>query len=132
MLLSKLGICKAKVIHPVILVGIDYSSYFVSASMSGGGQYRVIAFIDEEPWSHRTVIHEGVVHYPSELLALVEKHKAVAVISFEGEGCELHPGAVEDLAKRKACYIQVPKSVTLAAEKLNYIHNQISASYPIG
>ncbi len=113
----------------VIIIGTEYTSYSVSAALNESGKYQVIAFIDEEPWHHRTKMHDALVYYPDELLALVEKHSEnhtiAAVISFQGEGWEMSLECLDQLKELNTRYCQVPKAIESTAAKLGFILDRV-------
>ena len=47
------------------------------------GEYKVLFFIDEEPWSHRTRLGSAELRYPVELPALCSKHSIAHVFYCE-------------------------------------------------
>lgn len=67
----------------VILIGIDYPSHRLGTALQQRG-VQIIAFIDEEPWNHRTEMLGATVHYPSEVAALAERYKVDKVVVFKG------------------------------------------------
>lgn len=82
-----------RLIHPrpsegFILLGIDYPSHALASAMQQRG-LRVIAFIDEEPWNHRTQMLGATVHYPIELAALAQRHAVSKVIRFSNSSIEI-------------------------------------------
>jgi FlaA1/EpsC-like NDP-sugar epimerase len=66
------------------MLGIDYGCHQWHSALAEGNQFRICAFIDDEPWNHRTRIGNAPVHYPSELMALLHKHRACAVVQVNG------------------------------------------------
>ncbi len=67
----------------LIMLGIDYGCHQWHLALTAGGQFQIRAFIDDEPWNHRTLIEGAPVHYPSEILALLQKHEACALLQVE-------------------------------------------------
>jgi len=47
----------------------------LSLRLEKEGEYQVVFFINEEPWSHRTRLGGAELRYPVELPALCEKYK---------------------------------------------------------
>lgn len=115
-----------KLATPIILVGADYSTHCVSSLVLEGNEFEVVAIIDDEPWTHRTIMNGAVIHYPGELLALIERSGAQAVVSFEKEGYMLEHALIVALAASRASYIQVPEELKTPTEKLNYIRSLIT------
>nr|WP_067286579.1 hypothetical protein [Marinobacterium profundum] len=76
-------LCKRKP-QALIMLGIDTGCHRWHAAFNEGSAYRIHAFIDDEPWNHRTRIGDASVQYPSELLALLQKHQACALVQVEG------------------------------------------------
>ena len=58
-----------KPLHAIIL-GTDIREYQLLCRLHEKGRYRVLFFIDEEPWSHRSTLGNAELRYRSELLAL--------------------------------------------------------------
>lgn len=112
---------------PLVNVGIGYSSHVVSQCFNAGHQYRVIAYIDDEPWSHRTVINEGVVHYPVELQALVKRNFVRAVIFFEDEKSYFSDSEIAALVDKGALIIKVPEKIPTHL-KVNYIQTRLKSA----
>ncbi|ANG61189.1 hypothetical protein A8C75_01095 [Marinobacterium aestuarii] len=67
----------------LIMLGIDSGCHRWHGALSEGSAFRIRVFIDDEPWNHRTRIGDAPVHYPSELLALLQKHRACALLQVE-------------------------------------------------
>lgn len=59
---------------PLIVVGTDYLSYQLAASLQQHSRYLVKFFINEDPWHHRTTMLGAELRYENELLALVRRH----------------------------------------------------------
>jgi len=67
--------------HRIIFVGTDYLCHKLASSLQQRGE-AVVAFIDDEPWNHRTLMLGQPIYYPSELKALIEKHKVNTIVAF--------------------------------------------------
>lgn len=65
----------------VIILGTDFEHYQLAEKLIKQGTYHIVAFIDEEPWNHKTQLHGAPLKYPSELIALCKKHQVHEVIS---------------------------------------------------
>ncbi|WP_020679369.1 nucleoside-diphosphate sugar epimerase/dehydratase [Marinobacterium rhizophilum] len=68
----------------LIMLGIDYGCHQWHSALGAGNAFEICAFIDDEPWNHRTRIGGAPVHYPGELMALLQKHQACAVVQVNG------------------------------------------------
>lgn len=62
-----------------IIVGAGSLEYGLYQKLEREKEYKVLFFIDEEPWNHRTKIGDAELRYPSELAALCENHNIGAV-----------------------------------------------------
>ncbi|MGI1669874.1 MAG: hypothetical protein K6L74_06050 [Neptuniibacter sp.] len=98
----------------------------VSQFFNEGHQYQVIAYIDDEPWSNRTVINEGVVHYPVELQALIKRNFVRAVIFFEEEKSYFSDSEITALVDNGALVIKVPEKIP-TQQKVNYIQSRLKS-----
>lgn len=112
---------------PLALVGIGYSSHVVSKEFNAGKEYQVVAFIDDEPWNHRTLINGGIVKYPTELTAMIERKKAATVIFFEEEKIYFDEIGYRTLVDLGIPVIRVPEQIQ-APEKATYIRSQLKQS----
>lgn len=63
----------------VIILGAEPQEYKLYDRLQSEGEYDVLFFIDEEPWSHRTKLGHAQLRYPSELPALCENHQIDAI-----------------------------------------------------
>ena len=72
----------------VILIGIDYPSHTLGRALQDRGA-EITAFIDDEPWNHRTKMLGTCVHYPSEVAALAERYRADTLVRFKGGAIDL-------------------------------------------
>ena len=73
----------------VIILGTDFEHYQLAEKLIKEGTYHIVAFIDEEPWNHKTQLHGAPLKYPSELIALCKKHQVHEVISIENQAVTL-------------------------------------------
>ena len=62
-----------------IILGAEPQEYTLYNRLQSEGEYDVLFFIDEEPWSHRTQLGHAQLRYPSELPALCENHQIDAI-----------------------------------------------------
>ena len=62
-----------------IILGAEPREYKLYNRLQSEGEYDVLFFIDEEPWSHRTKLGHAQLRYPSELPALCENHQIDAI-----------------------------------------------------
>jgi len=96
----------------LILLGIDYGCHQWQQALHADTAYRVRAFIDDEPWNHRTRIGEAPVQYPGELVALVRKHAACAVLQVEGAKTPpVDDWALEELRALKVPLLTLPAQI---------------------
>ncbi len=94
------------------MLGIDYGCHQWYQALRAGGDFRICAFIDDEPWNHRTRIGEAPVQYPGELVALVRKHGACAVLQVEGAKTPpIDSWALEELETLKVPVLTVPSRI---------------------
>lgn len=70
---------------PVMILGIGTPSYNIAKQIIEQGRYRIVAFIDEEPWTNRTELLGATVRYPSDMRAMIEKHDIKLLIGVEGD-----------------------------------------------
>jgi FlaA1/EpsC-like NDP-sugar epimerase len=73
-------IFQAKPSYAVIIVGTEFESYQLLEKLQHHPRVSVAFLMNEEPWAHRTYLHEVELRYPSELVSLVAKHKIAAVL----------------------------------------------------
>lgn len=90
----------------VILIGIDYPSHELGSALQQLG-HEIIAFIDEEPWNHRTKMLGSTVHYPSEVAALAERNGATAVVRFKSGNIELPMLVAQKLKQLNVSTIEI-------------------------
>ena len=98
-------------IHPrppesFILLGIDYPSHTLASAMQKRG-LRVTAFIDEEPWNHRTQMLGATVYYPSEVAAVAQRYSVSKVIRFSNSSIEIPTDALLQLKKLDVEVIEI-------------------------
>jgi len=62
-----------------IILGAGSAEYGLYRKLEREKNYRVLFFIDEEPWNHRTKIGNAQFRYPAELSALCKNHDIDAV-----------------------------------------------------
>lgn len=72
----------------VIVIGIDYPSHTLGVALQQQGA-EIIAFIDEEPWNHRTKMLGATIHYPSEVAALAQRYEVNKLVQFKGASIDL-------------------------------------------
>lgn len=73
----------------VIILGTDFENYQLAEELIKQGTYHIVAFIDEEPWNHKTQLHGAPLKYPSELIALCKKYQVTEVISTHSQTLQL-------------------------------------------
>lgn len=105
----------------VILIGIDYPSFVLGKTLIESHKgIRVVAFIDEEPWTNKTQVHGVTVYYPSDLTALIEKHDVKFVVQIEGQQPELTSEVINAIQESKATLLDFHSKSTLE-EQLNQL-----------
>lgn len=98
--LNKLGVKSSR--KNAIIVGVDYAEYRLSKQLNSEGRYRVLFFINENPWNHLTTMDDAQLRYPSELMALCENHSIEAVFYTDDERVKELPDINVPLIKRTA------------------------------
>lgn len=103
--------------NSVIIIGIGYPSHRLAEHLISNRLAVPIAFIDDEPWNHRTRMHSAPVHYPSELLALCRKHRVQLVVGFEGEPLQLDSQTLAQLEFNKIRYLSLDPGTSVAQQQ---------------
>jgi len=80
---------KYKTKQKIIMVGTAYANFQWCEQRVNEGLIEVVAFIDEEPWNHKTTLLNAPLKYPSELIALCKKHKVNKVVVFTNSTIQL-------------------------------------------
>lgn len=101
----------------VILIGIDYPSHALGKKLQEQG-VEIIAFIDDEPWNHRTKMLGATVHYPSEVLALVERYTVSEVVLFTSGSIELKVSVLEQIQRLSARIIRIDEQQLTIEEQI--------------
>lgn len=70
----------------LIIVGIGYPGFSLAQAVQASGRFHIVAFIDDEPWTHRTQLLGVTIRYPGELAALIDRHEVQYVVRIDGEG----------------------------------------------
>lgn len=109
-----------------IFIGVGYHSYSVAATLHKRDDYELVAFIAEEPWSHLTELLGVKLYYPSELLALSDKHNISMVLHFEAKGWIPDSATIDQLTKRKVDIISFAEDLT-SEQVLEQLDKQLSA-----
>ena len=95
-----------------VIVGIDVVEHqFAQAILEKGAN--IIAFIDDEPWSHRTEMLGAPLRYPSEIESLVQRNKAQAVITFNQRSDLLPDESIRQLNSINKPIVQIDPNLTL-------------------
>lgn len=94
----------------IIIIGIDYPSHTLGVGLQKQ-RAEIIAFIDDEPWNHRTKMLGATVHYPSEIGALAERYKVDKVVAFKGGSIELPVLVQQRLGQLNVDLIEVDSDV---------------------
>ncbi len=110
----------------LIVIDIGYNSYQLSKALLAIGGYQIVAYIDEEPWNHLSLMNEVKIHYPSELLALAEKNGVDGVLKFEDEGWQPDEGYLAELAHLNIGYIALQKDQCID-EQINSVVQGLSS-----
>lgn len=74
--------------HKVIIVGVDYLSFKLYKLLKSGTKFTVINFIDDNPWSHKTLLEGITLRYSSELIGLSENNNVKAILCVEEQVLE--------------------------------------------
>lgn len=83
----------------IILIGIDYPSFSLGKTINDKvHELHISAFIDDEPWTNKTQLHNATVYYPSDLLALIQKHQVELVVQIRHQKPALHETLLAKLA----------------------------------
>jgi FlaA1/EpsC-like NDP-sugar epimerase len=90
----------------IIIIGIDYPSHTLGVALQKQ-RAEIIAFIDDEPWNHRTKMLGATVHYPREVGALAERYKVDRVVAFKGALIELPEQVQQQLRQLNVDLIEV-------------------------
>lgn len=112
--------------RPIILIGIDYPSFSLTKFLQEEAKdIRVVALIDEEPWTNKTQVHGITVYYPSDLITLIGKYQAELVVTIEGQQPELTPALVQKVATSNATLMSLPHHTT-NQEQLNRLRQALA------
>ena len=102
-----------------IIVGIDFVEHQLAEALLEKGA-NIIAFIDDEPWSHKTEMLGAPLRYPSEIEALAQRHLAQAVITFNQRAELLPVECIKQLKTLNIPVIQIGPTLSMD-EQLNTI-----------
>lgn len=75
----------------VIILGTDFEHYQLAEELIKQGTYHIVAFIDEEPWNHKTQLHGAPLKYPSELVAICEKRDITHLFATQQQALKITP-----------------------------------------
>ena len=92
----------------VICADVDYSAHALVSHWQSEEEFAVVAFLDDEPWSHRTWMLGAQLYYPSEVTALVKKHDVKALVYFEQGKQLLTVSELDGLAKEGVRVVPLP------------------------
>lgn len=67
----------------VVILGVDYPEYNLAQKLEATGRYKVLFYIDENPWNYGTRLGAGVVRSLPDLKRLCEKHEVQKVFYFD-------------------------------------------------
>lgn len=108
-----------------IIVGIDFVEHQLAEAILEKAA-NIIAFIDDEPWSHKTDMLGAPLRYPSEIEALAQRHSARAVITFN-QRAELLPNeSIKQLRSINVPVVQIDPKLSLN-EQLNRITSTLDS-----
>ena len=85
-----------------IILGAEPQEYKLYSRLQSEGEYDVLFFIDEEPWSHRTKLGHAQLRYPSELPALCENHQIDAIFYCDDSKVQALPELPCEVIRREA------------------------------
>ena len=85
-----------------IILGAEPQEYKLYDRLQSEGEYDVLFFIDEEPWSHRTKLGHAQLRYPSELPALCENHQIDAIFYCDDSRVQALPELRCEVIRREA------------------------------
>lgn len=106
----------------MIIIGIDYPSHTLGVALQNQ-RAEIIAFIDEEPWNHRTKMLGATVHYPSEVGALAERYKVDKVVAFKGASIELPVQVQQHLKQLNINLIEIDSEVLDTEAQVDLVLN---------
>ncbi|WP_133502553.1 nucleoside-diphosphate sugar epimerase/dehydratase [Marinomonas balearica] len=126
----KYVITKTKMAHThsskkIIVNGVDYPSFNLASELQRSGDYDIIAFIDEEPWSNKTELLGATLHYPSDISALIYRYDVDAVITFDQTPPFFSAPLLKEINDTKASLVSLNKDDTLK-KHLNAITSKLT------
>ncbi len=98
--------------HSVIIVGIDFVEHQLAQALIKKG-VKIVAFIDDEPWSHKTEMLGAPLRYPSEIAALAQRNRVQAVITFNQRAELLPKECIEQLNVNNVPIVQIAPNLHL-------------------
>lgn len=108
-----------------IIIGIDFVEHQLARRLIEKGA-NIIAFIDDEPWNHKTEMLGAPLRYPSEIEALAKRHSAQAIITFN-QSTELLPNeSIKQLNSINIPVVQIDPNRSLD-EQLNRISSVLDS-----
>lgn len=96
----------------VIITGIGMPSYQLAKELQTQKIAQITAFIDHEPWTNLTVFLGVIVHYPSNLVALIKKHDVDVIVEMVDE-ISISELILEEVAKTGIRRLTVRTNQTL-------------------
>ena len=66
-----------------VILGVGYPEYELAKNLEASNKYRVLFFIDENPWNYKNPLGNGVVRSLPDLKPLCEKHGVQKVFYFD-------------------------------------------------
>jgi FlaA1/EpsC-like NDP-sugar epimerase len=114
--------------YPIILIGIDYPSFSLAKYLQEEAKdIRIVALIDEEPWTNKTQVHGITVYYPSDLMTLADKYQAQLIVAIDGQQPELTPELIADISASNTRLVQLHHH-TSNAEQLKTLYQALEAN----
>jgi len=108
-----------------VIVGIDFVEHQLAQALISRSA-TLIAFIDDEPWSHKTEMLGTQLRYPSEIGALAKRHHAKAVITFNQRAELLPEECITQLNSINVPIVNIDPALSLD-EQLNTISSTLDS-----
>lgn len=95
-----------------IIIGIDFVEHQLAQALLEKGA-NITAFVDDEPWSHRTEMLGAPLRYPSEIDALAQRHNVQAVITFNQREDLLPDECIQQLNSMNRPVVEIDPTLSL-------------------
>lgn len=109
-----------------IILGIDFVEHQLAQALIDRGAI-ILAFIDDEPWSHKTEMLGAPLRYPSEVGALAQRHQAQVVVTFNQKAELLSEECSKQLNTMNIPAVQIDPDLSLE-EQLNKISSTLDSN----